>query len=90
MIHYFCTCKVYFYNVICVHEEENEEDGMLQFENFKATYSKIGDVVGIRFIYINYVIINHAHKLKIRYLGIEISPINFYNLQVSSLWTSFH
>jgi hypothetical protein len=70
-------CKVCFYNVICVHEEENEEDGMLQFENFKATYSKIGDVVGIRFIYINYVIINHAHKWKNRYLGIEISPINF-------------
>jgi hypothetical protein len=31
----------------------------------------------IRFIYINYVIINHAHKLKNRYLGIETSPINF-------------
>jgi hypothetical protein len=48
MIHYFCTCKVYFYNVICVHEEENEEDGMLQFENFKVMYSKLGDVMGIR------------------------------------------
>jgi len=44
--------------------EENEEDGMLQFENFKVTYSKLGNVMGIRFIYINYVTINYAHKLK--------------------------
>jgi hypothetical protein len=43
----------------------------------KVTYSKLGNVMGIRFIYINYVIINYAHTLKNRYLGIEISPINF-------------
>jgi hypothetical protein len=36
-------CKVCSYNVKCVHEEEIEEDGMLQFENFKVTYSKLGN-----------------------------------------------